>query len=194
MRGRVAANKCRRKKKETEAQLLNKVKELIAARDELVESDRLLRQQMQEQWDELLKHCNPDCGCIASPSASADLGVDGDGRPRKAHKPAASTAELAAATARIMAYKGEPIVPWESTVKLEAHLEMPQGGTELPEAPPNEPQGGTALPEATPNEPQGETGMPDATLPEPTTIGSPVVDFNAPLSPSEMLFGIPNLI
>ena len=60
-RGRLAANKCRRKKRELESMLEMRAKELIAERNAMVEENEKLQAEMQHLVDEIVNHSSPAC-------------------------------------------------------------------------------------------------------------------------------------
>jgi hypothetical protein len=63
-RGRLAANKCRKKKREMECELESKASNLLVERDRMLKINDSLKDQIRELQAEILKHVGPDCGGI----------------------------------------------------------------------------------------------------------------------------------
>lgn len=60
-RGRLAANKCRRKKRELENSLEERAKELICERNSMVRENEELQLEMQQLVEEIASHSSPAC-------------------------------------------------------------------------------------------------------------------------------------
>jgi hypothetical protein len=71
-RGRLAANKCRRKKRELENELESRAKDLLAERNHMLKINSSLKDELQDLLEELMNHSNAACGGI--PEATGLIG------------------------------------------------------------------------------------------------------------------------
>jgi hypothetical protein len=63
-RGRLAANKCRKKKRQLEGELESKASDLLIERDRMLKINHSLKDEIRELQAEILKHVGSDCGGI----------------------------------------------------------------------------------------------------------------------------------